>query len=312
MPNYTLPQWLDPSAAQGYGALAGEASRAALTAQLQREKMAQDAAQSSMEMQQKSQQIAAENAQQQQQYQQSFQANQAALAQQHEVEQQKLAITNAYQQQQIALRNDAVNVQRDKLNNQIAQAAKQHDSIQKYQKSKLPIDQGGEGLTDEEAFSKYVLPGMSANEAGKAITQSNFKPGTVIPIQGSENQALVQVSPGHNQVITLPQKDANIPSTVNILRDDKGNIIQDEVIGPNGKRHYVTPHSSSSSIPTTVQEKINKAMGITPDQPVSTMVDNPKPAKNEVIRVVNGRAAVFDSSTKQFIRWADNKAADAK
>ncbi len=81
MASYPLPPWLEPSAAQGYGQLAGEAQQRALSAQLARERMSQESAQFAIESQQRSQQTAAEN-----------QARQEQLNQEHQVEQQKIAI----------------------------------------------------------------------------------------------------------------------------------------------------------------------------------------------------------------------------
>jgi hypothetical protein len=301
---YPIPPWIDPSAAQGYGALAGEASRAALTAQLQRERMSQEAAQSSLEMQQRSQELAAAN-----------QAKQEQTAYDHQVDQQKNAIENAYRQQQIGLQTQDLDLAKKQFDAKTQDAAKRFTANQMFQKSMLPTDQGGEGLSATQAALKYMSPYMTGTELGRmAALPGDFKPGNTFSIPNASNESLVQVAPNRwEKFATVPQAVTNAPTALSVT-DTEGKDVGHIVQIPGQKPIFRGSTSSDNKISPQVQAAINKKLGIPPEQdkPVSTMVDKPKPAKNEVIRVVNGRAAVFDSSTKQFIRWADNKAADAK
>lgn len=285
MANYPIPPWLTPSAAQGYGELAGQAARAGLSAELEREQMSQRAAQSAMEMQQRSQEVAANN-----------QAKQEQLAYEHQMDQQKLAIENAYKQQQFALdanvqtisqgHLDVAKQQQDQSKQEFIlktmQAAQQHMAQQNFQKAILPKDQGGEGLTATQAALKYMAPYMTGTEVGRlSALPTDFKPGNVYHIPNSASEDLVQVAPNRwEKYTTTPQAVAQLPPAIPQY-DSKGNIIGNLIQVPGEKPHFEPVKAPGKQ---TLKEQIAEreaqlSGGTTAPLPssVSTQVDSAKP-----------------------------------
>lgn len=296
MANYPIPPWLNPAAAQGYGELAGQASRAALSAEIQREKMSQDAAQFSIESQQRSQEIAAAN-----------QAKQEQLAYEHQLEQQKNAIETSYRQQQLSLQQQGLELSQNQFQAKTNEAAKKFTANQAFQKALLPKEQGGEGLTSTQAALKYMSPYMTGTELGRlSALPGDFKPGNTFAIPNSP-ESLVQVSPTRwEKYATIPSTLTNAPTALSVS-DPEGNSVGHVIQIPGQKPIFRGETSSGNDLASIIKQR-EKAQG---KDKVSTAVDTAKSGKNEVVRIVNGRRAVFDSSTKQFIRWADKEPANA-
>lgn len=285
--NYTLPPWLNPSAAQGYGELAGQASRAALSAQLQREKMSQEAAQFSVEAQQRSQQTAATMAARQQQ-----------IEQEHQMEQQKIAIEQQYKQQQISLQTQDMDLANKQFQAKTEEAAKKFTANQAFQKAVMPKDQGGEGLTTTQAALKYMSPYMTGTELGRlSALPGDFKPGNTFAIPNSP-ESLVQVSPTRwEKYASIPQAITNAPTALPVS-DPQGNDVGHVIQIPGQKPIFRGKTGSGDDLETMLKKRQQEKGGGN----VSTAVDKPK--ANEVTRITkNGGTAVFDATTKKFIRW---------
>jgi hypothetical protein len=301
--NYTLPPWLNPSAALGYGELAGAASRAALTAQVERDRMNQEAAMKSVEMQQRSQQVAAEN-----------QANKEQLDYQHQMEQQKIAIEQAYHQQEIGLKQQDQDLAERQFQAQTQKAAQSYIGLQKFQQAILPKDQGGEGLSHQEAALKYLAQGMTADAAGRvALTPQPFVP-KVVSLPGPNGTTIdtLQTSPNSvSRIPSPPQSVTNAPTAIP-MTDAEGNVTANAYQFPGQKPVIIRKQSDGNSADAILKKRLDERQGkATAPGKLSTAVDSGKSGKGEVIRIVNGKRAVFDSSTKQFIRWADKEPANA-
>ena len=270
MPNYTLPQWLEPSAAQGYGELAGQAQRAALSAQLQREEMSQRAAQAGMEAQQRSQQTAAEMAARQQQ-----------LEQEHQMEQQKIAIDQAYKQQQVGLQAQDMDLAQKQFEAKTQEAAQKFTAHQAFQKAMIPKEQGGEGLTPTQAALKYMASSMTGTELGRlAALPGDFKPGNTFAIPNS-SEGLVQAGPNRwEKYATIPQTLTNAPTALPVS-DTEGNDVGHVIQIPGQKPIFRGKTSSGDSI-ETILKKRQQAKGN-----VSTAVDTKPtelPAKKDDLK----------------------------
>jgi hypothetical protein len=263
MANYPIPPWLNPSAAQGYGALAGEASRAELSAEIQREKMSQEAAQSSIEMQQRSQEIAAAN-----------EAKKQQLDYEHQMEQQKNAIEQQYRQQQIGLQTQDLDLAKKQFQAKTEEASKKFTANQAFQKAVLPKEQGGEGLTPTQAALKYMSPYMTGTELGRlAALPGDFKPGNTFAIPNSP-ESLVQVSPTRwEKYATIPQTLTNAPTALPVS-DPEGNDVGHVIQIPGQKPIFRGKTGSGDDIETILkkrQQEKNK----------STAVDTKKQRKAE-------------------------------
>lgn len=264
MPNYPLPPWLTPAAAQGYGELAGQASRAALSAQLEREQMSQKAAEFSVEAQQRSQETAAANA-----------ARQEQLNAEHQMEQQKIAIEQAYKQQQVALQAADLDLSQKQFQAKTEDAAKKFTANQAFQKAMLPKDQGGEGLTPTQAALKYISPTMTGTEVGRlAAMPADFKPGNTFAIPNS-NEGLVQAGPNRwEKYASIPQTLTNAPPAIP-QKDADGNTIGNIVQIPGNKPIFEKTATTSGSDLAALVKKRQEAQGKTGKE--STAVDS----KNE-------------------------------
>ena len=267
MPAYPIPPWLNPSTAQGYGEIAGQAARAALSAQLEREQLSQKAAEFSIEAQQRSQETAASNA-----------ARQEQLNQEHQVEQQKIAIEQAYKQQQIGLQTADLDLSQKQFQAKTDQAARQFTANQAFQKAITPKDQGGEGLSTTQAALKYMSPYMTGTELGRlAALPADFKPGNTFAIPGSSGESLVQVSPTRwEKYATIPQTVTDVPPAIPVP-DAEGKTIGNVIQIPGQKPHYQTITSKGDDLnelirkrqeakaggktSTAVDTKARKAMG---------------------------------------------------
>lgn len=228
MADYPIPPWLTPQAAQGWGALAGEAARSRLQATLEQDRMAQQSAQFAIESQQRSQQAAQEN-----------QMRQDALNYDHLVEQQKIAIDNAYKQQQLGLQKQDEELAQQQFQMKATDAARKYAATASFQKAILPKDQGGEGLSPTEAALKYMAPAMTGTEIGRlAAIPQNFKPGATFAIPDASSEGLVQVAPNRwEKYATIPKTITNTP-TATAVKDDDGKVIGHYVQLPGEKPHY--------------------------------------------------------------------------
>lgn len=242
--NYPIPPWLTPQAAQGYGSLAGEASRSALSAQLQREEMSQRAAQFSIEAQQRSQQTAAE-----------MQARQEQLNYEHQLEQQKIAMEQAYKQQQVGLQTADLDLANRQFDAKTQDAAKKFTANQAFQKAILPKDQGGEGLNPTQAALRYMAPYMTGTEVGRlAATPPDFKPGNTFPIPNSP-EGLVQVAPNRwVKYATIPQTITNAPPAIP-QTDAEGNVIGNIVQLPGEKPQYHANTSTGTDLASLIKKR---------------------------------------------------------
>ena len=244
MANYPIPPWLNPAAAQGYGELAGQASRAALSAEIAREKMSQEAAMTSIEMQQRSQQIAAAN-----------EAKKQQLDYEHQMEQQKIAIDQAYHQQQIGLQAQDLDLAQKQFQAKTNEAAKKFTANQAFQKAILPKDQGGEGLTTTQAALKYMAPYMTGTELGRlSALPGDFKPGNTFAIPNSP-ESLVQVSPTRwEKYATIPQTLTNAPTALPVS-DPEGNDVGHVIQIPGQKPIFRGKTSSGDDIETILKKR---------------------------------------------------------
>lgn len=266
MANYPIPPWLSPSAAQEYGALAGEASRANLSAELQRERMSQEATQFAIESQQRSQQTAAE-----------MQARQEQLNYQHHLEQQKIAIENAYHQQQLGLQAADLDLAQKQFEAKSKDAANKFTANQAFQKAMLPPEQGGEGLSSTQAAIKYIAPYMTGTELARLTAiPTNFKPGATMAIPNSLNEQLVQVGPNRwEKSATIPQTVTNAPTVIPVP-DTEGNNLGNVIQIPGQKPIFdKTTKSGESELDTFLKNRLGKA----PDKKVSTAVDSKETRK---------------------------------
>lgn len=245
MANYPLPPWLSPSAAQGYGALAGEASRAELSAEIQREKMSQESTQFSIESQQRSQEIAAQH-----------QARQEQLNYEHQLEQQKLAVDQAYKQQQVGLQTADLDLAQKQFDLKTQDAAKKFTANQAFQKAVLPKEQGGEGLDATQAALKYMAPYMTGTEVGRlAALPGDFKPGNTFAIPNASAEELVQVAPNRwEKYATIPQTVTNAPTALPVP-DETGNPIGHVIQIPGQKPIYERNAATGSDLATIVKQR---------------------------------------------------------
>lgn len=253
MPSYPLPPWLSPSAAQGYGQLAGEADRAALSAQLEREQMSQRATQFAIEAQQRSQQTAAE-----------MQARQEQLNYEHQMEQQKIALDQAYKQQQISLDTQSQQLAQNKFDAATQATANKAAAVRRAQKAMLPKEQGGEGLSATEAYLREVAPYMSGVEIGKLA--GSVKPPTVIrpaqDIPGLPGYKGVVTSEGHIQVIPPRPSVSDEPLKVIPIHDEDGKVIGHYSINPvTGKAELIRQQTESSGDQMLRERMAQKGLG---------------------------------------------------
>ncbi len=261
MANYPIPPWLNPSAAQGYGEIAGQANRAALSAQLEREQLSQKAAQFSIEAQQRSEETAAANAARQQQ-----------LDVEHQMEQQKIAIEQSYKQQQVGLQAADLDLAQKQFQAKTDQASRQYTANQAFQKAILPKEQGGEGLSTTQAALKYMSPYMTGTELGRlAATPADFKPGNTFPIPNSP-EGLVQVAPNRwVKYASTPQTLTEAPTALPVP-DTEGNTVGHVIQLPGQKPIYREKTGTGDSIDEILKKRLQ-------EKNKSTTVDKPKERK---------------------------------
>lgn len=248
---YPLPPWLSPSAAQGYGALYGEAQRAALSAQLARERMAQESAQAGMEAQARKEALA-----------QQMQFRQQALQQEQMRQDQRIAIDQAYKEAEVGLRENALDTANRRLQMQADTAAKRFAATQNFQKAILPAEQGGEGLNPQQAALKYMAPYMTGDQVGRLSTApGDFKIGAPLNIPGVPGKSAIETSRGHYRIIDVPSTVTNMPDAVPVKGDD--GTIGYWVTPPGGGK----PHWQVAPKTTGLAEMVNeykKQKGVAP------------------------------------------------
>ena len=259
---YAIPPWVGPNAALGYGELAGGAQRAALSAQLERERMSQQAAQSALETQQRSQQLAQEN-----------QARQNELNYNHIVDQQKLAIEQAYKDQTLGLQKQDQELAQKQFQAKTDLAAKAYMDDQKFQKGMIPKDQGGEGLTAIQSALKYKSGSMSATELGR-LSALERPPATVRPAQdvpGLPGYKAFDTGKGTFELRpTIPDVMTSAPSAIPVT-DENGNVIAHYGINPATHKPELIRMEKGTGF--DLKEAVNeraKELGITPGEPRST------------------------------------------
>lgn len=236
MANYPIPQWITPNAALGYGELAGAASRAALNAQLSRERMAQESVQTAIEAQARSQQLAQQTA-----------LHQQELNRQHTLDQQRIAIDQAYKQQVIDLRGQDEALAQQEFIQKTKQAADRFTATQNFQKALLPTEQGGEGLSPDKAALKYISPYMTGDALGRlASSPGKFTLGAPVNIPGIDNKKALQTSPNHFQLIDTPVTSTNAPEAVPVEGDD--GTIGYWVTPPGGGKAHWTGRQKTSGL----------------------------------------------------------------
>jgi hypothetical protein len=271
MPNYPIPPWLDPSAAQGYGALAQHASSIALDNQMQRDRLSQQAQEFAVDTQQRSQEIAAANA-----------AKQEQLNYEHQLEQQKMQVDQAYKQQQIALDQQSQQLAEKQFAAKTQDAAAKFTANQNFQKAILPKEQGGEGLNAIQAALKYMSPHMTGTEVGRlAALPGDFKPGNTFAIPNASSESLVQVAPNRwEKYATIPQTVTNVPAAIPVP-DASGKTIGNVIQIPGEKPRYENLSSKGDDLDEMIKKRLDAKSG----GKASTAVDT---KKDEARKAVGG------------------------
>lgn len=254
--DYTLPNWLGPQAALGWGELAGQAARARLNAGLERDRMAQQSAQFAIEANMRSQQLAQET-----------KAHQDALNYQHMLDQQRIAIDQQYKQQQVGLREQAIQLASDRFQNQTQSAAQKYAATQAFQKAILPKEQGGEGLSSTEAALKYMAPYMTGDAMGKLAgngAADEYSPGATIMIPGGGTMVNTggkrwQVLPGVPQTVSQPPEPLEV-------KDDSGKVIGDVIQLPGQKPTYHPRTATKASPMDVLRQRQQQFDNKTPDK----------------------------------------------
>jgi len=268
MPNYTIPPWLTPAAAQGYGELAQNAARIGMENDMQKARLSQQAQQFAVETQQRAQEIAAENA-----------AKAEQLNYEHQLEQQKMQVEQAYKQQQLALDQQDNDLASKKFDATTKEAADRFLATQKFQKATLPKEQGGEGLTTMQAALKYISPYMTGTEIGRLSTvPPDFKPGNTFAIPGAASESLVQVAPQRwEKYATIPQTVTNVPAALPVSNAE-GKVIGNVIQIPGQKPHYQSVTEKTDDL----NELIRKRQEAKTGTKTSTAVDKATPERKAV------------------------------
>jgi hypothetical protein len=301
MANYPIPAWLTPQAAQGWGDLTAESYRTGasiLRGNQEAAASAQDAAIRSQELSQKT-------ALQQQQIQQDAM-----------VEQQKIAIEKAYNDATIGLKQqDQAEASRE-FELQTQQAASKFAANQLFQKSMLPKEQGGEGLTAQQAALKYLSTYMTPDALGRMATRPPpFTLGNPVKVPGITNMQFLQTSPNHWSQIPVPASATGDASTVPI-RGQGGQVIGYWAYPPGGGKPVRIGLPKSSGLEATMEKLKGKTGGgdvqhILPDS-TKREINLDTSRTDEVIRMYEGRRAAFDPKTRQFLRWVDDTPSQPK
>ena len=167
-----MPNWIGTQAALGWGELAGQAAARRQQAYLEQQRMSQEAAQAAADAQIKQAQLAQAHQQAQAEFAAKFQAGQEQLQKENLMEQQKIAIDQAYKQTVTGLRQQDLDLAQKEFDAKAQHAAQIYAAGQRAQKAILPKEQGGEGLSPEQAylreFSGLMTPDAAASLAQKA------------------------------------------------------------------------------------------------------------------------------------------------
>jgi hypothetical protein len=226
MASYPIPAWLSPEAAHGYGELAGAASRAAQSAQLQREQMAQESSRAAMQAQMEQQRLAQQAQQQQQQLAQAAKIHSDTLNQNLLVQSQKIAIDQAYKNSIIGLKAQDSDLKDKEFQEKTKQAAGRFAATQSFQKAILPPEQGGEGMAPQDAALKYMAPFMTPDAAGRMATiPAPFKIGAPEAIAGHPDLDALQTSRNGYKIIPKPPATATNAPTAVPITDENGQVI---------------------------------------------------------------------------------------
>lgn len=231
MADYPLPPWLSPAAAQGWGSLEAQAVHTRVQAGLERDRMAQQSTMASIEAQQRQEQLGQEVQLKQQQLAQSAQqaaAQLAATAKAHEetlqqqalIQGQRIAIDQAYKTSQLSLAQQRNDISQKTFDAKTKDAADRFAATQTFQKSMLPPEEGGEGLSAEKAALKYMAPYMTGTEVGRLSAQPGpFTMGAPVAIPGLPNKTAVQTSRDHFQIMDAPNTATNAPGAIPVPGD---------------------------------------------------------------------------------------------
>jgi hypothetical protein len=274
----TLPPWLTPQAAQGYGDLAAEGFKTGATIANERARLAQEAAQHGMEMQQR-----------QQEFQQKTAAEQEAAQQAGLVEQQKIQIDKATKDAELGLRQQDLALKQKDFEQQTQQAA----ALSAVQQQATKRIAAGE---DPQKVWMELGPQMNMTSAAlsKLITPP-FKPGTAAQIPNDPTHQLIQTGPNAWHVTAIPSNVATnapdeMPRTGGRWEKNPGT----------GKFQWVADKKKTGVEAAMDAYRASKG-GTKTNTPAAKDLGT-----NEVIKVTkDGRKAVFDSKSKEFVRWAD-------